>query len=241
MKPTWLRRLGYFLLPLAFRLLLKFDVQGREHIPPSGPLIVAPNHANFVDPFVLEWQLHLASRLMVLFAKAEIMTTPGLGWLARRYMVIPVRRGEGDADALKAALRVLKADGALYVAPEGTRSPTGELLRGKPGAVVMAQRTGATIVPAAMWGHKSFWSNLKRLRRTPLSLRFGPPFRFVTAARPDKDELQAMADEIMYRIAALMPPEWRGAYAGDPPPFRYTYTVEGATDSALAAATEVSM
>jgi 1-acyl-sn-glycerol-3-phosphate acyltransferase len=222
MTPTWLRRFGYGVFRLVFGLTLKLQASGQANVPPTGPLIAACNHANFLDPFMVDQNM---GRVMIFFAKVEVYETPILGWLARRYMVIPVNRGEADATALKLALRALKEGYALYVAPEGTRSKSGELLPGKSGGVVMALRTGATVAPCGIWGQKSFWSNLRRLRRTPVWLRFGPAYRFVGPAKPSKEELQAMTDEMMYRIAELMPPEWRGAYAGPPPVYRYTVGV----------------
>jgi 1-acyl-sn-glycerol-3-phosphate acyltransferase len=170
---------------------------------------------------------------MIYFVKEELHTHPLIGFLARRNMTIPVRRGEVDPSAVKAALRVLRDGLALYVAPEGTRSGTGFLGQGHDGAVVLALRTGAAVVPCAIWGHVLVFSNLKRLRRTPVSLRFGPAYRFVGSSRPSKDEVSAMTDEMMYRIATLMPTEWRGVYAGDPPPYRYTVELEAAQSVAL--------
>lgn len=230
MKPTWLRRFGYLVFRIVFKLTLKLKVQGTEFVPKTGPLIAACNHANFLDPFMVDQYM---GRVMIFFAKVEVYETPILGWLARRYMVIPVNRGEADANALKLAFRALKDGYALYVAPEGTRSKSGELLPGKSGGVVMALRTGATVVPCGIWGQKSFWSNLTRLRRTPVTVRFGPAYRFVGPTKPSKEELQAMTDEMMYRIAALMPSEWHGAYSGTTPAYRYTADVEEAEMEAV--------
>ena len=225
MKATPLRRFGYWLYAVVFRLILKLEVVGREHIPATGPLIAACNHATFLDPFMIDAGV---GRPMVFFAKEEVMSIPVFGFLARYYMVIPVARGEADTHALKAALRTLRDGYALYVAPEGTRSKTGALQSGKVGAVVMAERTQAAVVPCGVWGQKALVPNLKRLRRTPVRVQFGPAFRFVGPRKPSKEEQQAMADEMMYRIAALLPAEQRGVYAGPPPAFRYTVNVDTA-------------
>ena len=223
MKATPLRRFGYWLFGVLFRLVLKLEVVGREYIPPTGPLIAACNHATFLDPFMIDGQM---GRPMVFFAKQEVMAMPLFGFLARYYMVIPVARGEADMNALKAALRVLREGYALYVAPEGTRSKSGALQQGKLGAVVMAQRTHAAVVPCGIWGQKALIPNLKRLRRTPVRVQFGPAFRFVDPTKPSKEEHQAMTDEMMYRIAALLPAEQRGVYAGPPPAFQYTVNLD---------------
>ncbi len=230
MKATPLRHFGYWLFGVIFKLVLKLEVVGREHIPPSGPLIAACNHATFLDPFMVDGAM---GRPMVFFAKQEVMDLPLFGFLARYYMVIPVARGEADMHALKNALRVLREGYALYVAPEGTRGKTGALQQGKVGALVMAQRTGAAVVPCGIWGQKALVPNLKRLRRTPVRIEFGPAFRFVGPAKPSKDEQQAMTDEMMYRVAALLPPPQRGVYAGPPPAFRYTVNLGEAQPAML--------
>lgn len=220
MKPTWLRNFGkYFFWPVMWGLLLRIRLYGKQRVPPTGPLIVAANHVNFMDPLVLESQI---GRLMVLFAKAEVMGWPFVGWLARHFLVIPVQRGEADPDAFKAALRALKQGAALYVAPEGTRNRDGRLRPGKPGAVVMALRTGAPVLPVGIWGQREFGQNWKQLRKTTVHVHFGRPFRFVGPTKPTPPQLQAMTDEMMFRIAALLPAEWRGVYSDPPPAWRHT-------------------
>lgn len=224
MKRTWLRNFGkYFFWPVMWGLLLRIRLYSRLRVPLTGPLIVVANHVNFMDPLLLESQM---PRVMVMMAKQEVMEWPFLGWLARHFLIIPVRRGEADPDAFKAALRVLKQGGALYIAPEGTRSHHGRLMRGKPGAVVMALRTGAAVVPVGMWGQRDFGQNWRRLRRTTAHVHFGRPFRFVGPARPTQAQHDAMTEEMMYRIAALLPAEWRGVYAGSPPVWHYTCSVQ---------------
>ena len=232
MKATPLRHFGYWLFGVIFRLVLKLEVVGREHVPPAGPLIAACNHATFLDSFMVD---SAVGRPMVFFAKQEVMDMPLFGFLARYYMVIPVARGEADLHALKAALRVLRDGYALYVAPEGTRSKTGALQAGKIGALVMAERTQAAVVPCGVAGQKALIPNLKRLRRTPVRVQFGPAFRFVGPRKPSKEEQQAMTDEMMYRIAALLPPEQRGVYAGPPPAFRYTVNLDAAHPAPVSA------
>jgi hypothetical protein len=76
-----------------------------------------------------------------------------------------------------------------------------------------------------------------RLDRPTLHVHFGPAYRFVGPTKPNREELAAMVEEMMYRIAVLMPQEWRGPYAGDPPPWRYTADVEQASPAPEAALT----
>lgn len=236
MNETWLRRLGHALWPTAWGGFLHVDVSGQEHIPPTGPLVVSCNHVNALDPFVVD---QYVGRPMVFFAKVELYENKVLGPLARHYMMIPVRRGEGDAEAIKSALRVLHQGYALYLAPEGTRSGDGVLLEGKVGGVMLASRVGCPVLPAAMWGHARLFDNVKQLRpRTRMTLRFGEPYRFVGPRKPTREALEDMMVEMMYRVAVMMPPEFRGPYSGDPPPWRYTQTLSTADGQAAPPAPE---
>lgn len=226
MNETWLRQFGHTILPYVWGSLMSVDVSGQENVPASGPLIVACNHINFIDPFVVD---QYVGRQMVFFAKVELYESTLIGPLARRYMMIPVRRGEGDAEAIKAALRVLHAGGALYVAPEGTRSGHGALLAGKTGAVLLAQRVGCPVVPVAVWGHEGLFDNLKNLRPlTHMHVCFGEPYRFLGPRKPSKDDLDTMTTEMMYRIAVMLPEKYRGPYSGAPPAWRLTQTLSAA-------------
>jgi 1-acyl-sn-glycerol-3-phosphate acyltransferase len=106
--------------------------------------------------------------------------------------------------------------GVLLIAPEGTRSPTGALIRGKEGAVYLAWRTGALIVPVGVDGTDRFKFNIRRLRRTSVRVVFGPPFRVEIPEERSREALREATDELMVQIAALLPPERRGVYANFP-------------------------
>jgi 1-acyl-sn-glycerol-3-phosphate acyltransferase len=104
----------------------------------------------------------------------------------------------------------------LYVAPEGTRSYTGLLRRGNPGVVTLALRSGAPIVPVVHFGGESFWHNVKRLRRTPVTLRAGRSFRIkVPSGGVNRRLRQEIVDEVMKYMASLLPEEYRGHYAAE--------------------------
>ncbi|MEW6092835.1 MAG: lysophospholipid acyltransferase family protein, partial [Chloroflexota bacterium] len=123
--------------------------------------------------------------------------------------------GEADLEAVRRCLEVLKAGDILALAPEGTRSYHGRLLRAQPGVVMIALRSGATILPLAHWGGEAFAANLKKLKRTDFHVRVGRSFTLNPRRQKVNGELrQAMADEIMGQIASLMPEEYHGEYAG---------------------------
>jgi len=207
----WFYHLANAFFRLAFRVLFDYRIRGLENVPREGPLIVAINHASFADPLMIG---AFFPRHITMMGKVELFRKPIFGLLVRMYGAFPVRRGEGDLQAVRRSLEVLRAGDALLLAPEGTRSKDGKLQRGKEGTALIALRTGAIILPVAIWGPKYLWKNLARLRRTRVEMVIGEPFRLESPSRrPNRQQLRELTDEIMRRIAVLMPPELRGAYA----------------------------
>jgi 1-acyl-sn-glycerol-3-phosphate acyltransferase len=153
------------------RLWFRVRVSGAEHIPAEGPVIIAPNHKNFLDAFFIG----IATRRRVRYmAKVELFKGP-LAWLFPRLGAFPVRRGEADTEALATARAVLGAGGLVVVFPEGTRVEQPDAL-GSPhhGAGRLALETGAPIVPAAITGTSHLWRGaLPKLKRVQLA--FLPP------------------------------------------------------------------
>ena len=143
-----------FLLTPALRLWFRMHMSGSEHIPASGPAIVAPNHKSFLDAFFVGISTRRHVRYM---AKAELFRGP-LGWLFLRLGAFPVVRGEADAEAVETARRILEQGGVLVVFPEGTRVEDVHAL-GSPhhGAGRLALMTGAPIIPAAIAGTQRLW------------------------------------------------------------------------------------
>ncbi len=201
-----LKRLLRFLLGLFLRI----EVEGSSLVPPVGPVAIYFNHSNWIDPLVAA---AVVDREVTVLAKAELFRVPLLGQVLRAYGVFPIRRMEGDLRAMKTALGVLQDGKVLIVAPEGTRSRDGALQRGKPGIVHLAARTGAMMQPVAIIGVVDYLHTLRRLRRTEIRVTFGAPYNIPrTSSRPSRDDGQALIDDAMVRLAALMPPELRGVY-----------------------------
>jgi 1-acyl-sn-glycerol-3-phosphate acyltransferase len=194
------------------RILCRIDDAQLRRVPKGGPLILVTNHVNFVDvPLVYT---HLQPRPVIGLAKVESWESPALGWLLDLWDSIPLRRGEADVEALRRGLAVLQAGQILVVAPEGTRSGDGRLQRGHPGVVLLALRSGAPLLPLAFYGAEDYKRNLARLRRTDFHIVVGQPFVLDSAGvRVTHDVRQLMTDEIMYRIAALLPASYRGHYS----------------------------
>ncbi len=195
------------------RILCRVDGVQLERVPACGPLILVINHINFLEVPLL--YTHLQPRPVSTLAKAETWHNPALAFLADLWGAIPLRRGEADVAAVQAGLAALKAGYILAVAPEGTRSGDGCLQRGHPGVVTLALRSGAPLLPLAHYGGERFYRNVGTLRRTDFHIVVGQPFMLdALGIKVTREVRQQMADEIMYRLAALLPPAYRGAYAG---------------------------
>ncbi len=209
---TFGQRLVLLGIKTLLRILCRVDAAQLDRVPAHGPLILLSNHVNFLDvPVVFT---HLYPRVVTGFAKAETWDSPFLGPLFTLWRAIPLRRGEADMGAIRQALAALEAGCILGLAPEGTRSGDGRLQRGHAGVVTLALRSGAPLLPCVFYGGERFWSNLRRLRRTDFHIIVGQPFYLdARGERVTRQVRQQMTDEIMYRLAALLPPEYRGVYA----------------------------
>lgn len=193
-------------------LLCRIDAPDIKRLPPRGPLILYSNHTGAVEVPLLYGLIY--PRPATAWAKIESWDTPFLNWLFSLWKIIPVRRGEVDMGALRRALAALQEGYIFGLAPEGTRSKTGKLIRARAGAVTLATLSGAPLWPVAHWGGENFSANLRRFKRTDLHVRVGEPFQIDThGARVTGEQRQQIVDEMMLRLAALMPPEYRGEYA----------------------------
>ncbi len=193
-------------------LICRVNAEPLSQIPQQGPLILVGNHINFLEVPVI--YTHLQPRPVTGFVKAETWENPAMAILFNFWGGIPLRRGEADLEAYRLALEALAAGRIVAVAPEGTRSGNGCLQRGHPGIVPLALHSGAPLMPMAYFGGELLRSNLKRLRRTDFHVRVGRQFILELGdARVTRQVRQAITDEIMYQLAGLLPPAYRGAYA----------------------------
>jgi len=207
-----------FVLRIVLAILTRREIVGLEHVPPTGGLIVIGNHTSFLDPVLLGVAM---PRRTIFMSKAENFRHPLLAPLIWLYGAFPVRRGMVDRRALKRSHQVLDQGLVLAMFPEGHRSETGQLQRAHLGTALVAARTGVPIVPLAISGAVPKIWPLLRLQRPHIKLTFGQAFHLPVAAgsQVGKAQLWQLSDFMMYRIAELLPPEARGAYADpDHPP-----------------------
>jgi 1-acyl-sn-glycerol-3-phosphate acyltransferase len=201
-----------FILRFYFRLTLRLDAPDIDKIPAQGPLIVIANHTGQIEVPVLATLLQ--PRKITGWAKAEAFDNLLLHWVFWAWDIIPVHRGEADIRSLKRALRAIEQGSIFGIAPEGTRNKTGRLRRALPGTVMLALRSGAPIVPVVHWGGEVFLKNLKSFKRTDFHLRVGEPFKInVEGVKVTAEIRQQIVDEMMYRIAKILPEEYRGEYS----------------------------
>lgn len=200
----WLRKLAHVVLRYGVNaLLMRVRTSGAEHVPAEGPVIIAANHITNFDVIAME---SIVPRHIIYMAKESLYNTRFNDWLIRGLCTFKVRRGTGDRWAMRYARHVLEQGLALGMFIEGTRSKDACLQKGRTGAARLALEANAPIVPLAITGtHRVIKDGL----RVPVTLQIGPP----VYPQPD-DTPFTLTDRVMRAIAAMLPPENRGVYAG---------------------------
>ena len=205
------------ILTPILRIAYRIRIEGREHLPKRGAVILASNHRSFLDSIFIP----LIVRCRVTFvAKAEYFDDPKTAWFFRAVGQIPIRREGGSASegALAAATDVLTDGGVFGIYPEGTRTRDGLLHKGKTGVARLALATGAPIVPVGMIGTDECQPTDKKLPRLfrKVTIRFGPPLSMdhYVGRENDRLVLRQITDELMFEIGELSGYEYRDTYAG---------------------------
>jgi 1-acyl-sn-glycerol-3-phosphate acyltransferase len=172
---------------------------GTEYVP-NGPVILAPNHASFMDHFFTGAFIRRRVQFM---GKSQMFGSGPFSWVYTHGGVFPVRRGHQDEEAFISAFRILKRGGAVVMYCEGGRSRSGGLAdTARPGIGRLALESGVPVVPTAILGSYQV-RNWKKLRFPRVTIQFGEPFRFEQLAEPDRGQQQEAADLIFARIKTL--------------------------------------
>ncbi len=205
------------LLPVL-RLLVGLRVEGLEHVPAKGPVLMVANHLHNADPVLLMAAFPRPIRFM---AKKELFEVPVIGWIVRQAGAFPVDRSSPvrEVRTLHRTERLLARGMIVGIFPEGMRSVTGGLQEAHPGVAMLALHSGAPILPTAIFGTEVLPFNGRKGRRRGtgrprVTVRIGVPFHLQPIAAPHRhEEFAELTDEIMMKIARLLPPRYRGIYA----------------------------
>jgi len=212
MKRKTLQRLVRFLM----RTLSKSEFLDFENMPKEGGVIVATNHMSHLDTPLLF--INPIRPDVTALVTTKYKENAFINWFADTGEGIWINRDIADFSAIRQAAEAIKKGLALGIAPEGTRSLTRELSYGKPGTALLAIKTGAPIVPVGVWGTEDALDKLTRLRKPHMFARCGKPFKLapIEAGRKRSKIMQKYTDEIMCRIAALLPEKYWGVYREHP-------------------------
>ncbi|MGI6879873.1 lysophospholipid acyltransferase family protein [Microbacterium sp. gxy059] len=222
--PSWVYTLGRLALAPIARAVYRPQVEGRENVPRTGPVIFASNHLSFIDSIAIP--IAAAPRPVRFLAKSDYFTGRGFkGWLSRTLFTavgaISVERSAGQAalDALEQQRRILDSGAAIALHPEGTRSRDGRLYKGRTGVAYLALETGAPVVPIGLIGTDRVMPVGQRMPslKERVVVRFGEPLDLSSHGPASSGRARRGAtDEIMSAIHALSGQELAGTY-NEPP------------------------
>lgn len=200
---------------VLFKLLTRTEVQGQENVPQQGAFILATNHMSRIDvPLLL---IATPRDDLIALVANTYRSNPFFHLMVIMSGSIYIDREKADFTAMRAGMDFLRKGGVLGIAPEGTRSRVGALIQAKNGVALLAEKTHLPVVPTAISGTEDGVKRLLTLRKPILRVAFGEPVQLAPVSREDREtNLQRNTDEIMCRIAALLPEKYRGAYAGHP-------------------------
>jgi 1-acyl-sn-glycerol-3-phosphate acyltransferase len=202
-------RLGWLGFRALYRFYFRWRVFNAERVPLNGPVILAANHASFLDPPLVGSGIHRGINYL---ARESLFRFPGMGALLRSWQSVPVDRDGGGAAGLKAILDRLLAGGAIILFPEGTRTYDGKLQPARSGIGLVVIKSDAPVIPVRTFGtFEAYGRHVKIPRPVSVAVKYGQPMRFekLRAEAKDcskarlKEIYQEVANEIMAEIAKL--------------------------------------
>jgi 1-acyl-sn-glycerol-3-phosphate acyltransferase len=204
------------LMVLTFKgitsLICRIDDEQLARVPERGPLILVSNHVNLIEIPILYTRLQ--PRPLTGLVLARRWDKFWTRWLLEVAGAIPLRRGEADIAAMRKAQGLLASGYIVAIAPEGTRSGDGRLGKAHAGVVMLALHSRAPLLPVVFFGGERYVHNLLHLRRTDFHFVAGQPFYLDPKGEKVTRRLRHhMLNEIMYQLAELLPPQYRGVYA----------------------------
>lgn len=206
-------------LQVLFNFILKTIArprfEGLEHVPTEGGVLITTNHLSRFDIPMLFMTPNRTD--IVALVTDKYKSNPLFSFIVNNTDCIWLDRSKADFTAFREAIGVIKGGGAVGIAPEGTRSQIGELLEGKAGTALLAVRTGVPIVPVGIRGSDVAVRESFIFKRPFITARFGPAYHLPPLDRDNREAyMQSAIEEIMCRIAVLLPEKYHGFYRGHP-------------------------
>jgi 1-acyl-sn-glycerol-3-phosphate acyltransferase len=212
-----MKKLLRWLIHVVLNVITKIKVIGYENLPEKNGFVIAVNHLGILDALIPYYALNNWNLFIPVAEKWE--ENLFLRWLGRNLNFIFINRFKPDLKAMREMINRMEEGQTLVIAPEGTRARDEKMAQGKPGVAYLASKMGWQIVPVAVSGSEDrlLFGNLKHFRRTPITVTTGKPFRLPPLPKENREEvLQEYTDEIMCRIAVMLPERNRGYYAEHP-------------------------
>ena len=188
----------------------RWNIEGLDNIPKTGPAILAFNHIALLDPFAAAYAVHIAGRRPRFLGKAEIFDDKRVGWILKGAKQIPVKRGTADAPmALDKAFEALEHGEVIVIFPEGTITTDPDLnpMQPKTGLARLALGSGAPVIPCALWGTANVWPKGFAKRWWPpkqdILVRIGQPMQ-VRGAADSAADWKRCGEEVMAEVARLV-------------------------------------
>jgi 1-acyl-sn-glycerol-3-phosphate acyltransferase len=210
----WVYYFGRVLIRIIVFPFANWRVKGRENVPADGPLLIACNHLHIADPPIIATSIKLRT---VLMAKEDLWQQRWSRFWVENFGAFPVRRESIDRESIRTAEDWLHRGVSVIIFPEGGRSKQAVLQPALPGAALIAAHMGVPVLPVGITGtdklRKLGWCLFHRPR---ITVNIGRPFNLTeTEGRLTRDKRRQLADEIMKKIAELLPPEYHGVYGGN--------------------------
>ena len=206
-----------WILRLLLNLIAKIEIRGYENVPDTGAFVIATNHIGMLDSCMLFYALNRWDVFIPVGEKWE--ESAFLRWLGKYFNFVFIDRFNPDLKAMRKIIGLMQNGNILVIAPEGTRSRNGGLNEGKPGVSYLAAKLNRPIIPVGLAGteDKVIIDNLKHFRQSHIIVTAGKAFNLPPFPTQDRDiVLKQYTDEIMCRIATLIPEKYRGVYSKHP-------------------------
>jgi 1-acyl-sn-glycerol-3-phosphate acyltransferase len=209
----WVYYFGRVVIRLIVFPFASWEVRGRENIAGKGPYLVVCNHLHIADPPIVAASLPLQ---VVFMAKEELWQSGWSRFWVENFGAFPVNRSGANLETIRRSEDWLKKGVSLIMFPEGGRSQSARMEPALPGAALIAMHTGVRILPVSIRGTEKF-RNIKWtfLHHPKVTVTIGKAFQpALPEGKTAREKRQALMDEMMKKIAALLPPKYRGIYGG---------------------------